>query len=151
MNEISPLDAAGVTDRYAHVIRRIAREERIRKRTATRSFLEMLKFLDVAAQADGRVSPPKRVDAAWHCFVLFTREYAEYCESRFGRFIHHEPMESEDRVAYQRAYEDATARFGTLDRRIWPHPGDSWILWFGGGCFTGGGCSGGGGGCGGGG
>ena len=131
-------DPPGETEHYAHVIRRIAREERIRKRTATRRFLELLKFLDVCAQADGKVSPPKCVDGAWHCFILFTREYAEYCESHFGCYIHHEPAETADRVAYQRAYEEATARFGTLDRRIWPRPGERWLPWLGGACVTGG-------------
>jgi hypothetical protein len=31
------------------------------------------------------------IDAMWHTFVLFTREYAEYCDEVFGRFIHHVP------------------------------------------------------------
>ena len=34
-------------------------------------------------------------------------------------FIHHEPMESGDNQAYKRAYDDATARYGKLDLRIW--------------------------------
>jgi hypothetical protein len=143
------------TQRYAHVVQRIARDEHIRKRTAERRFVEMLKFLDVCACADSGVSPPARIDGAWHCFILFTRDYAAYCNERFGRFIHHEPMESRDIYAYKRAYDDATVRFGKLDRRIWPRPRDAGITWarpcFGGGSSSGcaGGC--GGGGCGGGG
>lgn len=31
------------------------------------------------------------VDAAWHHFVLFTREYRDYCERRLGGFLHHVP------------------------------------------------------------
>jgi hypothetical protein len=152
---LEPLDPARVTQRYADVVRRIAREEHIRLRTAQRRFVEMLKFLDVCAGAKKTVSPPARVDGAWHCFILFTRDYAAYCEERFGRFIHHEPMESGDTKAYKHAYDEATVRFGTLDRRIWPRPHDSghaWMgAWFGGGDHPGcgGGC--GGGGCGGGG
>lgn len=145
------LDVHSVTERYAHVIRRIASDERIRERTAHRRFVEMLKFLDVCAEAKEAVSPPARVDGAWHCFILFTRDYAEYCQSRFSRFIHHEPMESRDAEAYKRAYEEATARFGELDRRIWPRRDNAWTPWFGacfGGSDGGGGC--GGGGCGGG-
>jgi hypothetical protein len=38
-----------------------------------------------------RLSPSPIVDEAWHQFILFTREYAEYCNSVAGRFIHHEP------------------------------------------------------------
>jgi len=151
MTGIDNLDPDRATQRYAHVIRRIARDERIRKRTAERRFVEMLKFLDVCAATEETVAPPPRVDDAWHCFILFTRDYATYCRERFGRFIHHEPMESPDRGAYKRAYEDATLRFGELDRRIWRRPGESysWMPWFGA-CFGGGGGAGGGG-CGGGG
>jgi hypothetical protein len=31
------------------------------------------------------------VDAAWHQFVLFTREYERFCRSCFGEFCHHVP------------------------------------------------------------
>jgi hypothetical protein len=147
---LEPLDPDHATERYAHVIRRIARDEHVRKRTASRWFIEMLKFLDVCAEAEDTVSPPARVDGAWHCFILFTRDYGAYCQTRFGRFIHHEQMESADSKAYKRAYDEATVRFGTLDRRIWPRPSDTWIPWIGA-CFTGGADSGCGGGCGGGG
>jgi hypothetical protein len=35
--------------------------------------------------------PSVIVDDMWHEFVLHTREYAEFCEAAFGRFLHHEP------------------------------------------------------------
>jgi hypothetical protein len=147
---LDALDPERATQRYAHVVRRIARDEHVRTRTAERRFVEMLKFLDVCALAKETVSPPPRVAGAWHCFVLFTRDYAAYCQERFGRFIHHEPMESGDPKAYKRAYDEATVRFGELDRRVWRRPSDSWIPWFGA-CAGGGGTSSCGGGCGGGG
>jgi hypothetical protein len=31
------------------------------------------------------------VDELWHTFILFTREYATFCEAVAGRFIHHAP------------------------------------------------------------
>jgi hypothetical protein len=31
------------------------------------------------------------VDAAWHQFVLFTREYERFCRTCFGEFCHHVP------------------------------------------------------------
>ena len=31
------------------------------------------------------------VDEAWHQFVLFTREYTDFSQRYFGRFIHHNP------------------------------------------------------------
>jgi hypothetical protein len=32
-----------------------------------------------------------RVDEAWHQFVLFTRQYMEFCQRFFGKFSHHNP------------------------------------------------------------
>ncbi len=36
------------------------------------------------------------VDHLWHTFILFTQEYAHFCESALGSFIHHKPRTSED-------------------------------------------------------
>lgn len=33
----------------------------------------------------------RRIDEAWHQFVLFTTEYMEFCRQYFGRYVHHVP------------------------------------------------------------
>jgi len=40
----------------------------------------------------GMLSP--EVDDVWHAFILFTREYAAFCQDAFGTFIHHVPRTS---------------------------------------------------------
>lgn len=140
---MSDYDFQAAADRYAPVIRRLARDKHLSKRAARTRFVEMLKFLEVCAATRQVVSPPPRIDDAWHAFVLFTRDYAAYCEARFGFFVHHDPSEASEPAAYERARKRATARFGPLDRRVWSRSGTgSWL---------GGGDGGGGGGCGGGG
>ncbi len=43
----------------------------------------------------GMVSMPSQVvDVAWHEFILFTREYQNFCKKAFGRFLHHTPAEA---------------------------------------------------------
>lgn len=37
--------------------------------------------------------PSDAVDSAWHEFILFTRQYADFCDKAFGRFLHHTPAE----------------------------------------------------------
>ncbi len=37
--------------------------------------------------------PSKVVDAAWHEFILFTKQYETFCNKVFGRFLHHTPEE----------------------------------------------------------
>ena len=46
-------------------------------------------FLEVVQK--GTITPSKLVDETWHNFILHTRLYAEYCEKKFGQFIHHNP------------------------------------------------------------
>lgn len=37
--------------------------------------------------------PSEAVDTAWHEFILFTRDYKEFCGKAFGKFLHHTPAE----------------------------------------------------------
>src|SRR4051812_11778890 len=37
--------------------------------------------------------PSKAVDAAWHEFILMTRDYEKFCENAFGKYLHHTPAE----------------------------------------------------------
>jgi len=38
--------------------------------------------------------PSQVVDVAWHEFILFTRNYAQFCQRGLGRFLHHVPAEA---------------------------------------------------------
>ncbi len=38
--------------------------------------------------------PSQAVDDAWHEFILFTRQYARFCDRGLGRFLHHTPAEA---------------------------------------------------------
>lgn len=39
--------------------------------------------------------PCLEVDEVWHAFILFTREYEEFCSTAVGRFVHHAPPETQ--------------------------------------------------------
>jgi hypothetical protein len=51
------------------------------------------------------------VDAAWHQFVLFTREYAEFCRQHLGAFLHHGPTLADGPPAAQRSPEEFVQRY----------------------------------------
>ena len=161
-----------ITDRYVEqrfpeVVERIRKANwPIRHATAVSWMREALHFLDACAESEDLIAPSKRVDKAWHEFLLYTHLYTQWCELRYGRYIHHMPSGRPDGGAYRRAYALLTARHGRLDSRIWPHPrrsaryagGGAACGWVdgggggdGGGASCGGGSSCGGGGCGGGG
>lgn len=61
--------------------------------------------------------PSKIVDEAWHEFILFTKEYENFCKKVFGEFLHHSPAkamqsESEVETSLQNAWRLACARQG---------------------------------------
>jgi hypothetical protein len=35
--------------------------------------------------------PSQAADGLWHEFILFTRNYQNFCDDAFGRFLHHTP------------------------------------------------------------
>jgi len=49
-------------------------------------------FLAYLKSGCKRVAMPSQVvDELWHEFILFTRDYAQFCQAAFGRFLHHTP------------------------------------------------------------
>lgn len=73
-----------------HVIDRLVGEYELGREEANVLFADTLKFLALT-EGGIKLSPPARIDLGWHNFILHTREYAEFCQSCFGHFIHHEP------------------------------------------------------------
>jgi hypothetical protein len=76
-------------------------------------------WLHVSHQAAGKpVSMPSQaVDAAWHEFILFTRNYRDFCRKALGRFLHHTPAEAmcsptEAQEGIRRAWRLSCAREG---------------------------------------
>jgi hypothetical protein len=52
---------------------------------------QALAFLGACAVATAPIGPSDLVDIGWHTFILYTREYAQFCDQLAGRFIHHVP------------------------------------------------------------
>jgi hypothetical protein len=46
---------------------------------------------DQLPQTFGIDNSLRGLDAMWHTFILFTRDYQQFCLSLFGRFVHHAP------------------------------------------------------------
>lgn len=63
---------------------------------AERLLSEVLRFLQLVAWSGKTLAPAKQLDDAWHEFILFTSEYAGYCQQYLGRFIHHRPGRPDD-------------------------------------------------------
>ncbi len=82
---------------------------------------EVLRFLELTRDSELMLSPPQRLDLAWHEFILFTKLYADWCKRHLGRFVHHQPGGSvdENRAQLRRTLMRYSLRFGAPDSRFW--------------------------------
>ena len=83
--------------------------------------------------------PMMPLDNMWHEFILFTREYHEFCHEHFGCYLHHVPCsEREFRAFQQRALEQKEefiqrerASIGVFVRYVQENLGsETLVTWF---------------------
>lgn len=79
---------------FYRLVDRIACEHHLGREYAARIMDQALAFLGTCARTSEPLAPSKAVDIGWHTFILYTREYAEFCDRVAGRFIHHEPTDT---------------------------------------------------------
>jgi hypothetical protein len=103
--------------RHPGVVRRYLKEHGGTQAEAEELFRETLKWLSLCDRAADEgfacaMTPElERVDWMWHAFVLFTRDYAEFCHRHFSRFIHHVPEdEGEAGGSASESAEEASSR-----------------------------------------
>jgi hypothetical protein len=88
--------------RNADVVDRFCDDWDVERAEAEALFDDMLRWLWLGTRTDGPLGitePLLAIDEMWHTFVLFTVDYARFCEERIGRFIHHTPATRTERDA----------------------------------------------------
>jgi len=73
------------------VIEKFRKEHEYTEQAAQILFNELKKYLIICASYRKGYPPSKSIDHIWHTFILFTMDYSKFCESAFGRYIHHAP------------------------------------------------------------
>ena len=106
------------------VVERYATSNGIPLREARRHFDGLKQFLFVCAAVPGSHTPSDPVAAVWRVFLLFTKDYGDFCRGQLGRFIDHSPAETPSREAYLATRRDAEGVLGRLDEGPWPAEGD---------------------------
>lgn len=78
------------------IIARYRKDYKVSERMAKIHERELKRYLIIAAEysdAEERTGMlSTEVDNLWHTFLLFTKEYQQFCSDMFGRFIHHVPL-----------------------------------------------------------
>ncbi len=88
-----------------------------------RVFTEFKKYVALAKFYPGLrlAMPSRKVDEVWHQFILFTKQYQEFCNNFLGSYLHHIPKTSftpgmpGNKENFVRLYQET---FGTL-QPIW--------------------------------
>ncbi|HJQ44990.1 MAG TPA: hypothetical protein VJ870_01530 [Amycolatopsis sp.] len=83
-------------DLFRRLRARISKENVVSLEYAGRIMDQALAFLAACARTSRPLAPSETVDIGWHTFILYTHEYAEFCERISGSFIHHVPNDSDE-------------------------------------------------------
>lgn len=87
-------------DKYRNdgVVKKFRDKWSVSEQAASDIFEETKKFLFLADHAQRRCitfeidESVLIIDKMWHTFILFTKEYSEFCDAFFGRMLHHIPF-----------------------------------------------------------
>lgn len=53
----------------------------------------------------------REIDQMWHTFLLFTKDYYEFCMKYIGEFFHHHPLNDEDKNISTEKYKIELQRY----------------------------------------
>ena len=83
---------------------------------------EVLRFMFLVVHSEaGQLTPSRRVDLAWHEFILCTKAYQDFCNEHFGKMIHHFPGGPQE--VHRRQFETTLQHyehfFGVPSQQYW--------------------------------
>ena len=61
---------------------------------------------------DKLILPSQEIDEVWHAHILHTREYREFCDLVFGRYIDHSPSEHKLNAQFEVMQDLYNTEFG---------------------------------------
>jgi hypothetical protein len=110
--------ARALAYRNRHVVDRFLSEYPIPRDEAEDIFRETKRWLWLCGKSGHSAaltvtSSMTVIDEMWHAFVLFTPDYAAYCERHFGRMLHHVPTTHTESARFFRRLEKTPDRVAT--------------------------------------
>ncbi len=111
------------------IVAKMEREHKLSLEDAELLFKETKRFLWLAhITIDAVITPPMIIDKGWHTFILFTKEYMDFCLEMFGQMIHHRPWHPEDDASFEKVAHDLNSskaqvalQFGSDVSRFWDY------------------------------
>ena len=92
--------------------------------------IDQLRCNDTALAFTCVMHPEMReIDHMWHTFLLFTKDYQDFCMGYFGDFFHHQPLSDEEKNMPAEQYTIELQRYLTY---IYDKLGEQTLsIWFG--------------------
>ncbi|MBE9608134.1 glycine-rich domain-containing protein [Chitinilyticum piscinae] len=86
------------------VLQRCAREAALDEKAVRRASHALRQYYRMLARTPGveLAMPSRAADELWHTHILFTREYREFCQSAFGRYLDHQPYVATEHAVRER-------------------------------------------------
>ncbi len=91
--------------RNENVISRFTEKFDVSQEEAVDLFSETLKFIYLGRKSKEGIfinSDLLMIDEMWHNFILFTKDYHEFCRKYFGRYVHHTPTSYQEKQERER-------------------------------------------------
>ncbi len=73
------------------VVKRISKDTGCTHEEAVAIFEDTKRFLYLCGVYNGGFAPSVKVDDGWHSFILYTKDYFDFCMNFFGKIVHHYP------------------------------------------------------------
>lgn len=90
------------------------------KESASECFLALKQYLVICGiSSTATKQSSDSVDQMWHTFILFTKDYRDFCDSYIGRFIDHDPIGGADTEPFSKTLELVKEIFGEVNPKYW--------------------------------
>ena len=106
--------------RHERLLQRYMTDNGATTENAQQTFTAFKQFMIVCAVKPGPKITSEPIDHMWHSFLLFTKDYKQFCDNYLGRFINHEPFEQAAPATYLETRAFTKQFFGSIDEKLWP-------------------------------
>lgn len=109
-----------------HIVARYCKDEEVLASDAALHEREIKRYLYLCAKHPNKGWPMvNSIDELWHTFIIFTKDYHQFCQQLGLSYLHHEPFNDGDDTShvparYQEFLSLYRLEFGEPAESVWP-------------------------------
>jgi len=86
------------SQKLSYVVRRVMKDNDVDMEYAQSARISFLRWASLKFLTNESLVPNLKTDSFWHAFLMFTRDYRDWCNEHFGEMIDHIPEDEGDEV-----------------------------------------------------